>query len=63
MQKQCERAFAIVWGCRGPGIACGKELEETVHIVDTAAVVAEALGLSRPPGWEAVVPPGVLALR
>jgi predicted AlkP superfamily pyrophosphatase or phosphodiesterase len=54
------RDMTIVWGCRGPGIARGRELEGVVRIQDSAAVVAEALGLSRPPAWEAVVPRGVL---
>jgi hypothetical protein len=56
---QDARDMTIVWGCRGPGIARGKELGGEVHIVDTAAVVAEALGLPRPPAWEAEVPAGV----
>ena len=46
------------WGCRGPGIARGGEVVE-VNIVDTAAVVAQALGLPQPAGWEARVPSGV----
>jgi hypothetical protein len=53
--------MTIVWGCRGPGIAGGRELDGAVNIVDTAATVARALGLSCPPAWEARVPAGVLA--
>ena len=53
--------MTIVWGCRGPGISSGGELESAVHIVDTAAVVTHALGLPRPPAWEAKIPAGVLA--
>jgi phosphopentomutase len=53
--------MTIVWGCRGPGIAGGKALDGAVNIVDTAAVVARALGLSRPPAWKAKVPTGVWA--
>ena len=43
----------IFWGCRGPGIASGIELENQVNIMDTAAVVAYALGLPAPEGWDA----------
>jgi hypothetical protein len=50
--------MTIFWGCRGPGIVRGGELGE-VNVMDTAAVVAQALGLPRPPGWEASVPAGV----
>jgi hypothetical protein len=52
--------MTIFWGCRGPGIAPGSELQE-VNIMDTAAVVAQALGLPRPAGWEARVPRGVFS--
>jgi hypothetical protein len=47
--------MTIFWGCKGPGIAHGSKLGE-VNIMDTAAVVARALGLPRPAGWEARVP-------
>ena len=53
--------MTIVWGCRGPGITRGRELESEVTITDTAAVVAHALGLPHPPAWEAKIPAGVLA--
>ena len=47
------------WGCRGVGITRGIELPGEVNIMDTAAVVARALGLDPPPGWDAQVPEGV----
>jgi hypothetical protein len=49
----------IFWGCRGPGIRRGVELEDEVNIMDTAAIVARALELEPPPGWDARVPKGV----
>jgi arylsulfatase A-like enzyme len=45
--------MTIFWGCRGPGIASGIELENQVNIMDTAAVVAYALGIAAPAGWDA----------
>jgi hypothetical protein len=45
--------MTIFWGCRGPGIPSGIELENQVNIMDTAAVVAYALGLPAPEGWDA----------
>jgi predicted AlkP superfamily pyrophosphatase or phosphodiesterase len=53
--------MTIVWGCRGPGIRYGCEIEAEVSIMDTAAVVAQALGLAQPCSWEAKIPPGVLS--
>ena len=47
----------IFWGCRGPGVACGVELNGDVSIMHTAPVVAHALGLDVPEGWEARTPP------
>jgi phosphopentomutase len=55
------RDMTIIWGCRGPRIARGHEIEGEVNIMDTAAVVAQSLGLSPPPAWEARVPPGVFS--
>lgn len=49
----------IFWSCCGPGVARGIELESKVNIMDTAAVVAHALGLSAPDGWDAKIPDGV----
>ena len=47
------------WGCCGRGIARGVVLDSSVSIMDTAAMVAEALGLPAPDGWDAKVPRGV----
>lgn len=49
----------IFWGCRGRGVRRGVELESEVNIMDTAAVVAHALGLPMPAEWDAKVPNGV----
>ena len=49
----------IFWGCRGPRIARGIELESPLHkvnIMDTAAVVTYALGLPTPDDWDARIP-------
>ncbi len=51
----------IFWGCRGPGVRRGVEIEDEVNIMDTAAVVAEAFGLDPPEGWDGRVPEGVFA--
>ena len=45
----------IVWGCRGPGINRDAELQN-INIMDTPAVIAEALGLKRPKGWDSKLP-------
>ena len=52
----------IFWGCRGPGVAQGVELEFPLHqvnIMDTAAVITHALGLPTPDGWDAKLPNGI----
>ena len=49
----------IFWGCRGPGVRRGVELKNEVNIMDTAAVIAHALDLPVPDGWDAKVPNGV----
>ncbi|MFC1526747.1 alkaline phosphatase family protein [Candidatus Latescibacterota bacterium] len=49
----------IFWGCRGPGVRQGVELEGVVGIAQTAPTVARALGIVSPKGWEARVPDGV----
>jgi arylsulfatase A-like enzyme len=52
----------IFWGCRGPGIARGIELESPLHkvnIMDTAAIVTYALGLPTPDDWDAMIPNGI----
>lgn len=51
--------MTIFWGCRGPGIRQGAELEDEVHIMDTAAVIAKAIELPVPEGWDAKVPEGI----
>jgi len=51
----------IYWGCVGPGIAEGAELQADVSIRDTAAVVAHALGLEAPAAWKAKLPQGLYA--
>lgn len=50
----------IFWACRGPGVKSGIELRDEVNIMDTAAVVAEALGLPVPAGWDARTPKGMV---
>lgn len=57
--REDDDCMEILWGARGPGIAKGVELDGEVNIMDTAAVVARALGLSVPAGWDAKVPVGV----
>ncbi len=49
----------IFWACCGPGIKRGVQLEGEMNIMDTAAVVAYALGLSAPGGWDARIPGGI----
>ena len=50
--------MTIFWGCRGPGVARG-ELADGMGIAATAPIVARALGLVAPEGWDARVPEGV----
>lgn len=52
--------MTITWGCVGPGVQEGGVIEEQVNIKDTAAVIAQALGLEKPIGWDNKVPKGVL---
>ena len=54
--------MTIFWGCRGPGVVRGGELEGEVNIMDTAAVVARALGMPAPADWDARVPAGVFEM-
>ena len=49
----------IFWACRGPGVKNGMELGSELNIMDTAAVVVHALGLSAPGGWDAKIPEGI----
>ncbi len=56
-------AMAIFWSARGPGVCEGVKLDGDVTITHTAPVVAHALGLAIPDGWEAQAPPeGVFCL-
>lgn len=51
----------IFWACCGPQIGTGRALQGPVGIADTAAVVAQALGLEAPEAWNARVPDGLFA--
>lgn len=53
-----EDCMNIFWAASGPGVVPG-ELKAEVNIADTAPVVAHALGLKAPEGWEATVPVGL----
>lgn len=48
----------VFWGCVGPGVEAGNTISDLV-IVDTAAVVACALGLKIPDNWDAKIPAGL----
>ena len=50
--------MTIFWACRGPGIVQGGAVGE-MNIMDTAPVVADALGLTCPTGWDARLPAGI----
>lgn len=54
--------LTIFWACSGPGVAAGGELPDGLAIAATAPVVARALGLYPPNGWDASLPPGIFAL-
>ena len=49
----------IFWACRGPEVKRGVELKSKLNIMDTAAIVAYALGLPVPGGWDAKIPEGI----
>jgi predicted AlkP superfamily pyrophosphatase or phosphodiesterase len=49
--------MTIFWACRGPDIVRGGTIGE-LNIMDTAPVVARALGLTCPAGWDARLPVG-----
>jgi len=49
----------IFWGCRGSGVKSGVELDGEINIMDTAAIVAHALDLPAPAGWDAKIPDGI----
>lgn len=46
------------WACRGPGVVQKGNVAE-MNIIDTAAVVASALGLTCPAGCDAQIPEGI----
>ena len=48
------------WACCGPGVIQGDKVSE-INIMDTALVVATALGLPCPAGWDAKIPYGVFS--
>ena len=48
--------MTIFWGCCGPGVPSGLSLNGEINIMDTAAVVAKALGLAAPGAWDATLP-------
>ncbi len=50
------------WACQGPGVVQGGDIRE-INIIDTAAVVASALGLTCPVGWDAQTPEGIFSLQ
>ncbi|MCR8643732.1 alkaline phosphatase family protein [Paenibacillus sp. N1-5-1-14] len=50
--------MTVFWAVSGPGIEAGTVLTE-LSIMDTAAVVAHALGLEAPVTWEGKVPQGL----
>ncbi|WP_231571484.1 alkaline phosphatase family protein [Gordoniibacillus kamchatkensis] len=51
----------IFWACAGPGVIPDTTIPDGITIMDTAAVVAYALGLDAPPTWEAKLPRGLFA--
>lgn len=51
--------MTIFWACAGTGVATGRELPDGIDIAATAPVVARALGLSPPAGWDAQLPDGL----
>lgn len=53
----------IFWGCRGNGVRRGVELEHGLNIISTAPVIAHALGLPIPDGWEAKIPHGIFEMN
>ncbi|BBH18786.1 hypothetical protein Back11_01310 [Paenibacillus baekrokdamisoli] len=45
----------VFWGCVGPGVEPGTKIAQ-LSIVDTAAIVAYALGMETPAHWDAKLP-------
>lgn len=52
--------MSTFWGCRGPGVVKGGEVNE-MNIMDTAPIVARALGLTPPDGWDGRIPAGIFS--
>jgi len=52
--------MTIFWACRGPGVVQEGNVVE-MNIMDTAPVVARALGLTCPTGWDAQIPRGIFS--
>ena len=53
-----QECMEIFWAARGPGIVPG-EIDAEFNIGATAPIVAHALGLDAPEGWEETVPAGL----
>lgn len=49
----------VFWGCHGPGMNTKMKLKEGFPIMDTAAIVLQALGIEQPGQFEAEVPEGL----
>lgn len=49
----------VFWACSGPGIRAGSSLAEPLRLMDTAAVVAHAMGLDMPSTWDVRLPEGL----
>ena len=52
--------MSIFWGCRGPGVVQGSDID-SLNIMDTAPIVAHALGLTAPSGWDGRIPVGIFS--
>lgn len=50
--------MSTFWGCCGPGVVEGGKIGE-MNIMDTAPIVAHALGLAIPAGWDGSIPIGI----
>ncbi|NOU94804.1 nucleotide pyrophosphatase [Paenibacillus sp. LMG 31456] len=51
--------LTIFWSCAGPGIEPGSEVPAELGLIDTAAVIAHALGLMPSDSWDAKLPLGL----
>ncbi len=52
--------MSTFWACRGAGVVQGGDINE-INIMDTAPVVAHALGLTAPDGWDGRTPAGIFS--